>query len=250
MTMRVPKGGFSRNNGDKKILIFIIAYNEAETIRKVIDDIREFASFAHIVVVDDCSTDETVSIAKGAGVHVIGHLVNSKTAGYAAVKTAMMYAYLNRYDICCQFDGDGQHDAAYLSRILEPVLNEHADLVIGSRFLGERGYTPTLARATGIKIFSWITSWIIGQRIHDISSGFKASGAKIIRLFALYPHLISDTNEMIILAKKNGAVLLEVPVRMRVREGGKSWYSLSKFIFYPIRTLLYILAVIVRQRNL
>lgn len=233
----------------KKILIFIIAYNEEGTIQKVIDDIREFAAYSDIVVIDDCSTDKTACIARNAGVHVISHLINSNTAGFAAVKTAMIYAFLNNYDICCQIDGDGQHDAAYLSRIIAPVAGGEADFVIGSRFLGERGYTPTFARATGIKIFSWITSFIIGQRIYDITSGFKATGRKIIKLFALYPHLIYDTNEMIILAKINGAILLEVPVKMKQREAGKSWYSLSKSILYPLRALLYIFAVIVRKRN-
>lgn len=234
---------------EKKILTFIIAYNEEGAIKKVIDDIREFAPYSDIVVIDDCSSDKTALIASNAGVPVISHMINSKTAGYAAVKTAMIYAHLNHYDICCQFDGDGQHDAAYLSRIIEPVAAGDADLVIGSRFMAEQGYAPTFARATGIKIFSLITSLIIGQRVYDISSGFKASGKKIIQLIARYPHLISDTNEMIILAKRNGAAIVEVPVKMRARETGKSWYSLSKYILYPIRTLLYILAVIIRQRN-
>lgn len=233
----------------KKILTFIIAYNEECAIGKVIDDIRKFAAYSDIVVIDDCSTDETACIARNAGIPVVSHMINSRTAGYAAVRTAMIYAYFNNYDICCQFDGDGQHDAAYLYRIIEPVAVGSADFVIGSRFMKEQGYVPSFARATGIKIFSRITSFIIRQRVYDISSGFKASGKKIIRLFALYPHLISDTNEMIILAKNNGAQILEVPVKMRARETGNSWYSLTKFILYPLRSLLYILAVIVRQRN-
>ncbi|MDC1433195.1 glycosyltransferase family 2 protein [Burkholderiales bacterium] len=233
----------------KKILTFIIAYNEEDAIRGVIDDIRKFAPYSDIVVIDDCSTDGTVLIAKNAGVPVISHMINSKTAGYAAVKTAMIYASLHNYDICCQFDGDGQHDAAYLARIIEPVALGEADLVIGSRFMAEQGYVPSFARATGIMIFSWITSLIIGQRILDISSGFKANGKKIIRRITQYPHLISDTNEMIIWAKRNGAVILEVPVKMSARENGKSWYSLSKYISYPLRTLLCILAVIIRQRH-
>ncbi|MBI3633717.1 MAG: glycosyltransferase family 2 protein [Candidatus Vogelbacteria bacterium] len=233
----------------KKILSFIITYNEAGAIKKVIDDIREFAPYSDIVVIDDCSTDNTVRIARDAGVKVISHLVNSRTAGYAAVKTAMIYAFQNNYDICCQFDGDGQHDAAYLAKIIEPVARGDFDMVIGSRFLGEAGYSPSFARATAIKIFSQITSLIIGQRICDISSGFKANGHKVIRLIALYPHLISDTNEMIIVTKFNGATILETPIKMRARETGKSWFSLTKYVLYPIKTMLYILAVIVRGRN-
>jgi hypothetical protein len=233
----------------KKILSFIIAYNEADAIKKVIDDIREFAPYSDIVVVDDCSTDNTACIARDARVKVISHLINSQTAGYAAVKTAMIYAFQNNYDICCQFDGDGQHDAAYLAKIIEPVARGDFDMVIGSRFLGEVGYSPSFARATGIKIFSQITSLIISQRICDISSGFKANSHKVIRLIALYPHLISDTNEMIILAKNSGASILETPIKMRARETGKSWFSFTKYVLYPIKTMLYIVAVIVRKRN-
>lgn len=234
---------------EKKILTFIIAYNEEDAIKSVIDDLRKFAPYSDIIVIDDCSTDGTARIAKNSGVPVICHMINSKTAGYAAVKTAMVYASLHNYDICCQFDGDGQHDASYLSRIIEPVASGEADLVIGSRFMAEQGYVPSFARSTGIMIFSWITSLIIGQRILDISSGFKANGKKIIRKIVQYPHLISDTNEMIIWAKKNGAVTLEVPVSMRARVSGRSWYSMFRFISYPLRTLVCILAVIIRKRD-
>lgn len=243
------KKQFNDSISGKKILIFIIAYNEEDSIKRVIDDIRKFAPYSDVVVIDDCSTDGTVRIAKNSGVPVIRHMINSRTAGYVAVRTAMIYASLHDYDICCQFDGDGQHDAAYLSRIIEPVALGEADLVIGSRFMTEQGYVPSFARATGIMIFSWITSLIIGQRIRDISSGFKANSKKIIQRVAEYPHLISDTNEMIIWAKRNGAVILEVPVKMSVRKNGRSWYSLSRYIGYPLKTLLYIVAAIVRRRN-
>ena len=233
----------------RRVLTFVIAYNEEAVIRRVIDDVRLYAPYSDIVIVDDCSTDGTANIARDAGVPVISHLVNSGTAGYAAVKTAMIYAFIKGYDVCCQVDGDGQHMAEYLSRIAEPVLEGRADLVIGSRFLGETGYRPTFARTVGIKVFSWITSLIIGQRIHDVSSGFKANSRKIINLYANYPHTILDTNEMLIWAHRSGGRILEVPVKMAARESGRSWYSLSKYLLYPIRTMLYIVAVIVRKSN-
>jgi len=239
----------TRTFEEPRVLIFIIAYNEEGTIKSVIEDIRMYAPYADIIVVDDCSTDRTEHIARSKGVPVISHLTNSNTAGFAAVKTAMIYASLYGYDICCQVDGDGQHNAAFLSNIIEPIRRDEADFVIGSRFLETQGYTSTKTRIIGIKIFSLITSIIVGQRIYDVTSGFKATGAKIIKLFAQYPHIIHDTNEMIILASLHGARVTEVPVCMNNRKGGKSWYSFSKAILYPLRTLLLILAVVTRRRG-
>lgn len=232
-----------------RILVFIIAYNEESSIAAVIDDIKTHAPYADIVLIDDCSTDTTAKIARGKGVYVIKHILNSKTPGYAAVRTAMMYAFLNNYDICCQFDGDGQHDAAYLQKIIAPVAEGLADLVIGSRFIETAGYQQTLVRVTGIKVFSYITSWIINQRIKDISSGFKASGRKIIALYANFPYMLTDTNEMLILAKRTKHRILEVPVHMRERQHGKSWHSFFKFSIYPIRTMLYILSVLIKPQK-
>lgn len=233
-----------------KILVFIIAYNEEKSILNVIDDIRLNAPYADILLVDDCSTDNTVRLAQQADVKVIRHLINSRTAGYTAVKTAMTYAHMSNYDICCQFDGDGQHLAEYLFKIISPILDGRADLVIGSRFLGDAGYKPSIARALGIGIFSYITSLILRQRIYDVSSGFKANNKKVIKIYATYPHMITDTNEMLILAKMRGAIISEVAVKMKSRESGKSWHSFSRFAVYPFKTFVCILAVILRERNL
>jgi len=233
----------------KRILAFVLAYNEEKTIRDVIENIRQSAPYADIVVIDDCSTDRTKQFAQEAGVPVISHLINSNNAGFSAVKTAITYAHLEGYDICCQVDGDGQHDASFLRHIIAPVADDRADYVIGSRFLKVQGYTSTLPRVIAITFFSWVTSLIIRQRVYDVTSGFKAMGKKIIGIFALYPHLIHDTNEMIILAKMNGSRILEVPVIMKRRRSGRSWYSVSKAILYPIKTLLVIIEVLVRRNN-
>lgn len=233
----------------KKILVFILAYNEENTIREVIADIRGKAPYVDIVVIDDCSTDHTRRFAEESGVPVISHLTNSNNAGFSAVKTAMTYAYFEGYDICCQIDGDGQHDASFLHDIIAPVADGRADFVIGSRFLKVQGYTSTFPRVVAIKFFSYVTSLIIRQRVYDVTSGFKATGKRIIDLFALYPHLIHDTNEMIILAWKSRARILEVPVKMNKRHSGRSWYSFSKAVLYPIRTLLVIIEVMIRRNN-
>jgi glycosyltransferase involved in cell wall biosynthesis len=231
---------------DKKILVAIIAYNEEANIQSAIQDVRKNAPFADIIVVDDCSDDRTVEIAKEEEVRVISHPFNSRTLGYAAIRTAFMYAQANEYDICCQFDGDGQHDAAFLDNIIRPVALGHADLIIGSRFLDSSSYKPSLPRKSGIRIFSLITSAIIGQKIMDITSGFKANGKRAIKLLARYPYLLSDTNEIIILVKKCHLTIQEVPVTMRERQGGRSGLTFFNAVVYPLKTILYILAVISR----
>ena len=235
---------------NKKILIGIIAYNEDKNIINAINDIREHYGESDVILIDDCSTDKTRKIAMSMGVKVIKHPVNLNTSGFTSVKTSFLYAYRNGYDIYCQFDGDAQHDARYLKTITEPIIAGSADLVVGSRFLSEKSFRSTLPRRIGVKIFSFITSFLVGQKIVDISSGFKAYGPKVINLFAeKYPYPIVDTNEILIVSHYAGAVIKEVPVRMKLRLNGKSCINLYKTSVFPIRIATYIFGLFLQRKR-
>jgi len=207
-----------------KILVAVIAYDEEENIAATLRDVKEHNFGYDVVVINDGSTDRTLEICRDTGFQVLLHCVNSGSFG--AVRTYFLYAYLNGYDVLCQFDGDGQHVASELQKIVLPIQSEEADYVIGSRFIEKEGFQSTFVRRMGIRLFCGLHSKIIGQRVTDSTSGFRAYSRKVIELFGrAYPHEIHDTVQLLLLTYYNGGRILEVPVKMRPRQHGVSEYS-------------------------
>ncbi len=116
-----------------KVLAIVPAYNEGETTAEVVRDIQRLAPGVDIVVVDDCSPDDTGDWARNAGARVLPLPVNLGIGG--AVQTGFKYAEAHGYDVVIQVDGDGQHDPAEIGLIVGPIARGEADVVIGSRFL-------------------------------------------------------------------------------------------------------------------
>jgi glycosyltransferase involved in cell wall biosynthesis len=228
-----------------KRLAIVPAFNEEASISSVIDEIRAFDRGFDIVVVDDGSADRTAALAADRGAHVIRLPFNLGIGG--AVQTGYRYAFEHGYDLAVQVDGDGQHDPAQLPRILAPVLGGEADLVVGSRFAGERAYRSTAARRLGIRIFARVVSAVVGQRITDATSGFRAVNARGIALFAAdYPHDYPEV-EATIMSVKHKLRLKEVPVQMRERSGGRSSITALRSIYYMVKVLLAIFVGLFRH---
>lgn len=232
-----------------KVLVAIIAYNEEKNIKNTIRDLRKNNFGYDIVVFDNGSKDDTVKIARQMEVDVIAHCINTGGSG-GALRTYFLYAYKNSYDILCQFDGDGQHIASELPKIINPIKNDEADYVIGSRFLNKKGFQSTPLRRIGIKLFSFLDSLIIGEKILDITSGARAYNQKVINFFACkYRHEIYDTSQLILLSHFAGLRIQEVPVEMRKRKYGKSEYNLFNAISFPIKGIINVIGIFL-QRNL
>jgi glycosyltransferase involved in cell wall biosynthesis len=154
------------------------------------------------------------------------------------VQTGYQYALEHGYDIAIQVDGDGQHDPTEIGRVLEPILEDRADLVVGTRFVNGGGYRGTRVRRVGIRIFANVVSLMVGQRVSDTTSGFRAVNRKALRLFAAqYPHDYPEV-ESIVLLSRQGLRMLEVPVQMRVRETGASSITALQAAYYMIKVLL------------
>jgi len=153
-------------SSNQRILVITPAYNEARSIAKVISGVRTVLADADILVIDDCSSDDTAAVASEAGAAVISHAVN---LGYgAALESGYIYAVRNGYGIVLQMDGDGQHLSEELPKILDPVLSGGADLSIGSRYLdGQAKYHTPLARRAGQKLFSALIRLCAGMKITD-----------------------------------------------------------------------------------
>ncbi len=231
-----------------RTLIAVIAYNEEPNIVKTLNDLQEYNFGFDVVVIDDGSGDRTFEICREAGVSVLRHCMNSGSFG--AVNTYFLYAYLQGYDILCQFDGDGQHLASELPKIIAPIKKNEADYVIGSRFIEEGGFRSSSLRRIGIRLFSSLNSKVVGQRITDSTSGFRAYNKKTIDLFGkTYRHEIHDTIQLLLLAHYNGGRIVEVPVAMRPRKYGISEYNAINSVGFLIKGLVNILGSVLQRKQ-
>jgi glycosyltransferase involved in cell wall biosynthesis len=166
-----------------------------------------------------------------------------------AVQTGFRFAFENDYDIVVRVDGDGQHDPAQLSRVLEPVLRGEADIAVGSRFAAEdaAGYRSSRSRRIGIRLLAWVVSRIVGQRVTDTTSGFQALNRRGIELFAHdYPHDYPEVEAMV-LVFRHRLRLVEVPVEMRERAGGRSSITALRSVYYMVKVLLAIFVGMFRR---
>jgi glycosyltransferase involved in cell wall biosynthesis len=212
----------------------------------VIAEIQDADPRLEIVVVDDGSTDGTAEAALGAGARVVRLPYNLGIG--AAVQTGFQYARHRGFDVAVQIDGDGQHDPRELPRLLGPVLAGDADLVVGTRFGGPSLYRGSRARRIGIGIFARAVSAIVGRRITDTTSGFRAAGRRAIELFAAeYPHDYPEV-EATVLVFRHRLRLLEVPVAMRHRASGRSSITPLRSVYYMTKVSLALFVGLFRRR--
>lgn len=216
-----------------RILVIIPAYNEAENIKSVIESIRECKIDLDYIVINDCSKDETEQILRQEGANYISLPINLGIGG--GVQAGYMYARKYDYDVVIQFDGDGQHDAEYLSALVEPIENGEADVVIGSRFLEKQGFQSSTSRRLGINFLSFLVKILCGIRIKDVTSGFRAVNRTYINLFAEEYAQDYPEPEAIIQCVMNGARIKEVPVMMKERESGISSITALKSVYYMLK---------------
>lgn len=232
-----------------KILAIVPAFNEADNIRGVIESISKVSRNIDILVVDDGSTDGTGEVALSSGLSQVVSLPCNLGIG-GAVQTGFRFARRCDYDIAFQFDGDGQHLASEIEKILAPVRDDHADVVIGSRFCGSGDtYRSTRSRRLGIKVFEMVNSFLVGQKITDNTSGFRAYNRRAIAFFARHYPMDYPEPEAILILGKNGFRLREVPVRMQARGNGYSSISGIQSFYYMIKVLLALVVCCIRPRE-
>jgi len=230
---------------DRGILIIIPAYNEEDTVADVISQIIAEQPAIDILVVNDGSSDRTSRVVKEAGVRLIEHTFNMGVG--AAVQTGFKYAVRHGYSVAVQVDGDGQHLASELHKIIEPVLSGKADVVVGSRFMGHGDYKASVVRGVGIGFFASVVSMIIGRPITDPSSGFRATGRQAMWFLSdIYPEDYPEVEALVLLHKK-GFTIDEVPVTMAPRKGGKSSITTSRGIYYMVKVFLAILVDLLKD---
>jgi glycosyltransferase involved in cell wall biosynthesis len=226
-----PLGRSRERSAALRCIALVPARNEERSVAGVVAEIKSFDPHFDVLVIDDGSTDRTAELAEDAGARVVRLPYNLGIGG--AVQTGLQYARDHDFDVAVQVDGDAQHDAAEIPKILAPIIEGKADLVVGSRFLGEGEYEPPVTRLIGIRLLARLVSVLVRQRVTDTTSGFRASNRRAISLFATdYPH---DYPEVVF---RHRLKLVEVPVHMRLRGAGVSSITFRRSAYYMLKVLL------------
>ena len=216
-----------------KLLIIIPAYNEAESLKGVIERLRSTCPQYDYIIVNDGSTDETEELCEKNGYNVINHTVNKGLA--EAMRTGMKYAIENGYDAALQFDADGQHLPEYIDSMVNCMKESGCDIVIGSRFLNSK--MPFRLRTVGGKMICHAEN----AELSDPTSGMRLFSADIMSLFIENKHFTPEPDTLAFLIRM-GADIREVKVTMEDRMAGQSYLTpinATKYMFKMIKSILY-----------
>ena len=216
----------------KKIIV-IPAYNEEGNLEKTVRDIRENAPDFDYIIVNDCSTDNTLGMCREKGFSYLNLPVNLGIGG--AVQTGYRYAYYHGYDLAVQFDGDGQHSAKFLAQMAKVLEETESDMVIGSRFIEKEGFQSSGLRRIGIRYFSLLIKLLTGKAVTDPTSGMRMINRKLLKKFTNeYPKDYPEPESVVTVLSEKHKVT-EIPVVMNEREEGISSISLRNSVYYMIK---------------
>src|SRR3989344_3895807 len=225
-----------------KLIVIIPAYNEERTIKEVISKIprvNKRISQTEVIVVDDGSKDRTSVLAKEAGAIVVSHIGN-KGVG-VAFRTGIEEALKRKADVIVNMDGDGQFNPNDIPKLIEPILDKKADFVTATRFSDGKliGNMP-FVKKIGNKLFTSLTSKLVGQRFTDTQCGFRAYSREAALRLNLYGKFTYTQEVFLDLANK-GLRIMEVPLYVKAkREFGKSKVvkSVPKYIFQALTIII------------
>lgn len=220
-----------------KVMVLVPAYNEEKTIEDVLGGIQAHLPGTHVVVVNDGSTDRTRQILdRRPGITALHHPFNMGIGG--AIRTGFEYFLSTDCDVCLRLDGDGQHPPEEASNVVKPVIEGVADASIGSRFIERKGFQSSLSRQGGIKLLHFLSRFILGLKITDNTSGFKAYTRRVIlEIIDDFPSDYPEPIEVYLMSRK-GFSIAEVPVLMKERQGGLSSIGVLDSYYYMVKILL------------
>jgi glycosyltransferase involved in cell wall biosynthesis len=193
-----------------EIVIGIPAFNEEKNIAAIILKLKKITNT--IIVCNDGSSDLTNKIAEELGAIVINH---SKNLGYgAAIRSIFLKAKEMNSDILVTFDADGQHRIEDIKQVIQPIIENKTDIVIGSRFLNKEENEVPEYRKVGIKIITKVTNVSINQKITDSQSGFRAYSKQVLEKLSPSDVGMGISTEILIKSSKMGFKILEVPIKI------------------------------------
>lgn len=231
------------------VLLVIPCFNEEANISTLLTAIKQITLPGINLValpVNDCSKDNTITEIKKHTSTYLNLAVNLGIGG--AVQSGFKYAYKNNFDIAIQLDGDGQHPVNEIINLIEPILKNEADVVIGSRFITKQGFQSSTLRRTGIKYFKNLNKLLLGLTVTDSTSGFRALNKKAIEVVNEYYPDEYPEPEAIVLYTLNNLRIKEIPVMMLERTGGQSSIGSISSIYYMMKVTLGILFIYLRLK--
>jgi len=216
-----------------RIVCIVPAFNEEQTISRVVSEALRHSD--QVLVVDDGSRDRTAELSRKAGASVISHMLRLGTGG--ALSTGFKAALEEGFQALVTIDGDGQHDPNEIPTVLNPILKDEADVVIGSRRLKKSGSTPLL-KWIGNRVLSIATSFASGTKITDSQSGFRAYRREVLEHAIHKAWDYRWASEILLLAAKADFRIKEVPITQiylhkrhrgtAIKDGFKILYSTIK----------------------
>lgn len=242
MTVNAPAAG--------RMLVIVPCFNEEASIAAVVGELHavrdQYALPLDVLVVNDHSRDNTAAILRTLPCRHLNLPVNLGIGG--AMQTGYKFALRYGYAFAAQVDGDGQHPADQLVRLLRPVFDGQADVVIGSRYLERQGFQSSVMRRAGIRFFRYLNRLLTGQTVRDSTSGFRVFNRRAIELVCRYYPDEYPEPEAILLFGMEQLRLREVPVQMRSRQGGVSSIGLLTSVYYMLKVTLSVLTAYLRYR--
>ncbi len=218
------------------LMVIIPAFNEEAAVGRVVHSVQQAVPGVPIVVIDDCSADGTIEAARAAGAEVLSLPHHLGLGG--CVQTGYKLAYELGYDYVIRVDGDGQHDARDIPRILEALQKSGCQMVIGSRFVeGNNGQTSA-SRSVGIRFFRAVLRPILGKPVRDPTSGFVGVTRSVLQVFSTSFPLEYPEIEALVVLQRRSFRFEEIPCRMLPRTTGKSSITTMKSIYYIVHVLL------------
>jgi len=222
--------------GPDSLLVLVPAFNEEGAVGDVVRNVQLAVPNAPVLVVDDCSLDATVTVARGAGAEVLTLPHHLGLGG--CVQAGYKLAFELGYQYVIRVDGDGQHDAGDVPRIFEKLRSTGCEMVIGSRYLNGDGEHTSLIRAAGIRFFRAVLRPILGKPVHDPTSGFVGVNRSALEVFSRSFPLEYPEIEALVVLQRRRFRFEEVPCRILPRRSGRSSITPMKSIYYIVHVLL------------
>ncbi|MBM3776200.1 MAG: glycosyltransferase family 2 protein [Acidobacteria bacterium] len=231
---------------DPRLLIIVPAYNEEAAIGHVVRSVRYWNPQAPVLVIDDCSTDATVRLAREAGAELL--LLPHHLGLGGCVQAGYKLAFERGYDYVIRVDGDGQHEAGDIPRILEALERSGCDMVIGSRYLASRhnNHYSSLPRRIGIWGFRKMLRLLLGKPVHDPTSGFVGVNRRALEVFSRSFPLAYPEIEALVVLQRKAFRFVEIPCKSGRRMGGRSSITPLKSLSYLVHVLLGVFVNILR----
>ena len=218
------------------LLIIVPALNEEAAIGGVVTEILQHVPGVPVLVIDDCSTDGTIAVARQAGAQVLPMPHHLGLGG--CVQDGYKLAYDLGFDFVIRVDGDGQHNASDIPRIFEKLKSTGCEMVIGSRFVAENGSRTGAVRSLGIRFFRFVLRPVLGKEVHDPTSGFVGVNRLALNVFRQSFPLEYPEIEALVVLQRRRFRFEEVPCTMRPRTTGRSSITALKSLYYVLHVLL------------